>query len=73
MCKVLNYSIIIKKNIIYKNRIQTAEISIIISSKLENVCLRTINLDKIIENVITIVDGIELIELTFWKRFNWFN
>ena len=70
MCKVLNYSIIIKKNIIYKNRIQTAEISIIISSKLENVYLRTINLDKIIDTVITIVDGIELIELTFWKRFN---
>ena len=65
MCKVLNYSIIIKKNIIYKNRIQTAEISIIISSKLENFCLRTINLDKIIDTVITIVDGIELIELTF--------
>ncbi len=66
MCKVPNYSITIKKNIIYKNRTQTAEISTIISSKLENVkvCLRTINLDKIIETVITIVDGIELIELT---------
>ena len=67
MCKVPNYLITIKKNIIYKNRTQTAEISTIISSKLENVkiCLRTINLDKIIETVITIVDGIELIELTF--------
>ena len=65
MCKVLNYSIIIKKNIIYKNRIQTAEISIIISSKIENVkvCLRTINLDKIWNSYYN----------SWWNWINWIN
>ena len=66
MCEVPGYSITIKKNINYKNKTQTAEISRIVSSKLENVnvCLKTTNLDKIIETVITIIDGINLIELT---------
>ena len=66
MCEVPGYSITVKQNINYKNRTQTAEISTIVSSKLENVnaSLKTTNLDKIIETIITIIDGIELIELT---------
>ena len=66
------FDLSIKDNIIYHSNSQTASITTNISGKVSNVevILTTKNLNKIIELVITIVDGIDIIEYVIKAKKN---
>lgn len=65
------YSIIVKDSILYHTKTKKTEFISVISSKLSDIdaFLTAQNLDKILEIVITIVDGIDLIQLQTKKNY----
>ena len=69
------YSILVKNNILYHTKTKKSELITTISSQLSNVeaILTAQNLDTILEIVITIVDGIDLIQLQNKKRYQSIN
>jgi hypothetical protein len=72
ICEIPIYSINSKKNLIYHNQTQQATFNNIIISNLNDIKieLTTFNLDKIIEIIITIIDGLDLIEFQIKKNFD---
>ena len=72
ICEIPVYSINSKKTLIYHNQTQNATFNNLIISNLSDIEieLTTFNLDKIIEIIITIIDGLDLIEFQIKKNFN---
>ena len=70
--EIPNFDLSIKDNIIYHSLTQTASLTTNISGKLSEVelILTNKNLNKIIELVITIVDGIDIIEYVIKTKKN---